>query len=100
MTSPWLRRRGGEGGRVPLRPPPGQPRRPGVLPVLAPHDGEPCRLIGARGPLRRVGFFARGAQASGGLWRRLRALPEGGAVPGPRAPKGLVTFNRLIRSPA
>src|SRR5919107_936718 len=99
-TSDRLRRGGGEGGRVPLQPPPGQPRRPGVLPVLAPHDGEPRHLIGARGPLRRVGFFARGAQAAGGLWRRLRALPESCAVSGPRAPKRLGTYNRLIRSSA
>src|SRR5215212_7011990 len=95
-----LRRRGGEGGRVPLRTPPRQPRSPGILPVHAPHDGEPRHLIGARGPLRRVGFFARGAQAAGSPWRRLRALPEGGAVSGPRAPKGLGTYNRLIRFPA
>src|SRR5215212_426924 len=99
-TSPRLRRGGGEGGDVPLQPPPWQPRSPGVLPVPAPHDGEPRRLAGARGPLRRVGFFARGAQASGDLWRRLRALPEGGAVSGPRAPKRLGTYNRLIRFPA
>src|SRR5215203_1580190 len=56
--------------------------------------------LGARGPLRRVGFFARGAQASGGLWRCLRALLEGGAVSGPRAPKRLGTYDRLIRFPA
>src|SRR5215208_535653 len=98
-TSPRLRRRGGEGGRVPLQPSPGQPRRPGVLPVYAPHDCEPRRLIGARRFLRRVGFCARGAQASGGLWHRLRALPEGGAVSDPWAPKRLGTHNGLIRSP-
>jgi hypothetical protein len=70
----------GEGGGVPLYPPPGQPQCFGILFVLGSHDGEPSGPSGARGPLLSLEFDARGVQAAGSLQGCLRILPEGGAV--------------------